>query len=169
MPFTRRHRIRDALRGTLDGRKPIWVFWPGLGPNSSGESCSIFGTAQLEAYRPSLDPEAKSLALRFWHTQQMERASLLDRTAWQFGNGLGVSWWWFPLLNLVGRKITHRTSPSIVRREFWLCSQCRSRGSRLSEDDSFRYELMFLCGWRSIFSLETPRNLEHFVAREQWT
>jgi len=62
MPLARRHRIRDALRGSLDGRKPIWVFWPGLWPNSSGESCSTFGTAQLASYRPNLDPEAKSLA-----------------------------------------------------------------------------------------------------------
>jgi len=38
--LARRHRIRDALRGTLDGRKPTLEFGPDLGPNSSGESCS---------------------------------------------------------------------------------------------------------------------------------
>jgi len=82
----------------------------------------------------------------------MKRASLLDQTARQFGKGLGVSCGRFPLLNLGGRKRTHRTSPSIVRREFRMCSQCRSRS-----------ELIFLCGWRSIFSMKAPRNLEHFI------
>jgi len=62
MLFAKRHRIRDALRGTLDGRKITLELGPDLLPNSSGESCSTCGTVQLEAHRPNRDPVAKSLA-----------------------------------------------------------------------------------------------------------
>jgi len=70
--------------------------------------------------------------------------------------------------NLVGRRKIHWTSLSNVLREFWLCFLCRSRGSLWLQDDRFGYELRFICGRRSIFLMESPRNLEHFVAREQW-
>jgi len=53
MLFARRHRIRDAIRGTLDGRRPTLEFGPGLGPNSSGESSSTYDTVQLEVHRPN--------------------------------------------------------------------------------------------------------------------
>jgi len=140
MLFSRRHRIRDALRG-----RKLFHLWHSLVGALSSQSRSWSQISSIKILE---------------HTSK--RASLLCQTAWRFGKGPGVSWGRFPLLNLVGRRKTHLTSLSNVCREFWLCFQCRSRGSLWSEYNRFGYELRFY------FLNEKLRNIEHFLAREQW-
>jgi len=95
-------------------------------------------------------------------TQQMERASQLLQAVGNLGKDLA-----FCVGDLVGRRKIHRTTHSNAHREFWLYFLCRSGGSLCSEDDRFDMSYDFFVIGVPFFSMESPRNLEHFVAREQ--